>query len=431
MAKNIPFPIKTETACLLKWNWSTIHLHTGEVRSCHRNKRIKIPKDNFDSFHNLPYYLDHRRSMLKGEWPHSPDHQGCYYCKKIEDAGSRSDRQYMTETQHDQTPDELENDPTAIEITPSVLEIFLSNTCNLACTYCRVGNSSKIEAESMKYSDQKEFNDFYFGKIEENLSRQEINEYKNLCLDWLTRNGTKLRRFHLLGGEPFYTPEFGEFIDVWNDYPNPNLILNVISNVNVKQNLWKKQIDKIIELVKNDKIESFELTASIDCWGPEQEYVRSGFNCEIAEENILYYLSQPEVKYLNLNSTHSLMSLPSYYKLIEKKIEWENQTGKSIRMFGMAVMSHHVDLATLGGKFYVEAIKNIMKIYPKEYWDDQQSLKNINGILKSIINDIPNLEKIKHFIKVYDELDRRRNTNWRKIFPEIAAEIEKYKDDLV
>ena len=44
MATNIPFPIRTKTSCLLKWNWSTIFLNTGEVSVCHRNKRIKIPK---------------------------------------------------------------------------------------------------------------------------------------------------------------------------------------------------------------------------------------------------------------------------------------------------------------------------------------------------------------------------------------------------
>lgn len=431
MAKNIPFPIKTATACLLKWNWSTIYLNTGEVAVCHRNKRIKIPKDNFDSFHNLPYYVDHRRSMLNGQWPSSPDHPGCGYCKNIEDAGGRSDRQYMSETQLDQTPDELENDPTAVVVTPAVLEIFLSNTCNLACTYCRVGNSSKIEAESKKYSDQEDFNNFYFGKIKKNLSRSEIDEYKELCLNWLANNGSKLKRFHLLGGEPMYTVEFDDFVNVWNDYPNTNLTFNIVSNVNLKHTLWKKQLDKVIDLIKNNKIKNFELTASIDCWGPQQEYIRSGFDCEVAEKNILYYLSLPEVEYLNINATHSALSLLTYHKLLEKKAEWEEQTGKVIRLYGMSVMSKHVDNTTLGGDFYLPTIKNILRSHPRKTWDDQQALKAINGVLKSIVDKTPDLEKINHFVKVYDELDRRRSTNWKTVFPEVAQEIEKYIDDLV
>lgn len=431
MATNIPFPIRTETSCLLKWNWSTIFLNTGQVSVCHRNKRIKIPKDNFDSFHNLPYYVDHRRSMLNGEWPNSPDHIGCKYCKNIEDAGGRSDRQYMTETQVDQTPDEVVDDPTAVVVTPAVLEIFLSNTCNLACTYCRVGNSSKLEAESKKYSNQANFNDFYFGKLKENLPKSELKEYKDLCLNWISKNGSKLRRFHLLGGEPMYTEEFSDFINVWDEYPNTNLILNVVSNVNLKHNLWKTQIDKVINLVRNKKIKDFELTASLDCWGPEQEYIRTGFDCALAEKNILYYLSLPEVTYLNINSTHNALSLLTYHELLEKKVEWEEKTNKSIRLFSQAVGSKHVDIGTLAGNFYVQAVKNILKSHPRKTWDDQQALKATNGILKTIINSDPDPEKIQHFLNVYNELDRRRNTNWKEVFPEFAAEIEKYKDDMV
>jgi pyruvate formate-lyase activating enzyme-like uncharacterized protein len=123
--------------------------------------------------------------MLKGEWPSSPDHPGCSYCKKLEDAGTRSDRQYMNETQVDQTPDELLIDPTAIQVTPAVLEVFLSNTCNLSCTYCSVKCSSKILAESKKYKNQENFNKKYFGNPELNISKLELEEYKNLLLNWL------------------------------------------------------------------------------------------------------------------------------------------------------------------------------------------------------------------------------------------------------
>ena len=402
MAKNIPFPIKTDTACLLKWNWSSIWLHKGIVSSCHRNKGIKIPKDNFDSFHNLPYYLDHRRSMLKGEWPNSPDHLGCRYCKKIEDAGARSDRQYMNETQVDQTPAELVNDPTAIIVTPAVLEVFLDNTCNLACTYCCVEESSKILLESKKYDPAGDFTKKYFGDRDRILSKQERIEYKDLLIDWLKRNGASLRRLHLLGGEPFYNKDFLEFISLWKQFPNKNLIINVVSNVSVNSVQWKKQIDLLSDLVDSECIEDFELTASLDCWDVQQEYVRTGFKCKLAENNIEYYLSKQTTKYLNINSTHSLMSVPYYDKLIKKKIEWEEKFKKPIRTFGMIVVSSHVEIDTLGGEFYKEYIKDLLKIHPKKSWDDKQSLKNFLGLIKSITNKKASIEIINNCIEVYN-----------------------------
>jgi hypothetical protein len=332
----------------------------------------------------------------------------------------------MNETQLDQTPSELLIDPTSIHVTPAVLEVFLSNTCNLSCTYCSVKFSSKILAESKKYKNQENFNKKYLGDPDLNLSPTEIEEYKNLLLNWLKNNGSKLRRFHLLGGEPFYTKEFSEFVNIWNEFPNPNLILNVISNVNVHPTIWKKHIDLITELVLNNKIEGFDITASLDCWGPQQEYVRSGFKCSIAEENILYYLSKPSVKYLNINSTHSLMSIPYYYKLIEKKIEWEEKFKKPVRLYGELVMSDHVAADILGGEFYEPYVKKVMQLHPSITWDDQQSLKNFLGLIGSINNTLPELDKINEFIDVYSELDFRRNTNWKLVYPEIDNEIRKY-----
>jgi hypothetical protein len=54
------FPIKTATACQLKWNWSTLFLTTGTTSSCHRTfggsidpEVIKLVKDNIKRLRNL------------------------------------------------------------------------------------------------------------------------------------------------------------------------------------------------------------------------------------------------------------------------------------------------------------------------------------------------------------------------------------------
>jgi hypothetical protein len=67
-----------------------------------------------------------------------------------------------------------------------------------------------------------------------------------------------------------------------------------------------------------------------------------------------------------------------------------------------------------------------MQLHPSITWDDQQSLKNFLGLIRSINNTLPELDKINEFIDVYSELDRRRNTNWKLVYPEIDNEIRKY-----
>ena len=426
MNKNAPFPIRTSTSCLLKWNWATLWLTLGKTSSCHRNWKEPLPLENFDNFHNLPYRIDHRKSMLKGEWPHSPNHLGCGYCREIEEAGGRSDRQYMTDTQTDQTPHEVLDDPTATHVDPTVLEVFSNRTCNMACTYCTAFYSSKIQSDANNFKNPA-FDDRWFSSSEkvQVLSQDEIAKYNQATLDWIARKGTCLRRFHMLGGEPFFQREFDDYINIWKEYPNPDLIFNVVSNMNVNENRFREKIDKIMELVQTKKIERFDLTASIDCWGPKQEYVRRGFDCKRTEKNIKYVLQYPEIR-LNLNSTHSLMSLPAYVDLLNKKNEWEYEFNRSIYLYGMTVASDHVHPAMLGGDFFKDTFYTIRSKHPLKTWDDKQALRNIDGILKTIEQSEPNVEHIKNFVTVYNELDRRHNTDWKSVFPELANEISKH-----
>jgi hypothetical protein len=91
MTTRVVFPIKSSTACLLKWSWSSIFFQSGTSASCHRTQNYPIDPDNFSSFHNLPEKIQARNKMLSGEWPGA----GCEYCKNIEEAGGESDRKFL------------------------------------------------------------------------------------------------------------------------------------------------------------------------------------------------------------------------------------------------------------------------------------------------------------------------------------------------
>jgi len=140
------FPIKTETACQLKWNWSTIRLYTGVTSSCQRASYSNITVDNFDSFHNTREKIDARKLMLNGQWPSG----GCGYCQQIEAAGGVSDRMFHTSIPN-MYPLELDNNSLAVEVTPTILEVYFDNVCNMSCIYCWDGFSSKIQQENIKF----------------------------------------------------------------------------------------------------------------------------------------------------------------------------------------------------------------------------------------------------------------------------------------
>ena len=137
------FPIKTATACQLKWSHSTVFLPSLKTASCHRVEQNYFDINTFD-FHNTKEKLQARTEMLAGRWPG----HGCEHCKNIEDSGGVSDRIVHLDFPGFRAPPELDHDLQAVNVTPRVLEIYFSNTCNLKCVYCVPQFSSQINQEN-------------------------------------------------------------------------------------------------------------------------------------------------------------------------------------------------------------------------------------------------------------------------------------------
>ena len=269
------FPIKTATACQLKWNWSTVFLTTEETASCHRTDHHKFDTDQFD-FHNTPTKLNDRTRMLQGLWPE----RGCGYCRDIESAGGVSDRITNLDFPGMYAPKELDADPASINVTPRILEVYFDNTCNLKCVYCGPYFSSLWDAENIKH-----------GLPAFNKSPN-IEQNKQKLFDWLKINREHLAVFNILGGEPLYQRELEQCLDFFEQYPAPELKLQMFSNLNARYDYLVKIITRIRRLIDNNCLREFEITASLDCWGPEQEYTRFPLDLTVWQRNFEYLLSQ-------------------------------------------------------------------------------------------------------------------------------------------
>ena len=309
------FPVNSPTACQSKWTWSTIWLNEAKSSSCHRVKSWNIDPDNFANFHNLPEKIEDRQRMLQGLWPE--EKRGCEYCKKIEDSGGYSDRLHNNNIPG-LIPKELYKDKTATIVTPRIIEIFAQNTCNLACIYCNEDLSSKIEAENNRYGRFNERSE----KVA--LYREKVKTYKEKMysdfLTWLEDNIQGLARLHLLGGETFIQHDLLEKVfDIIERKPNKHLQLNIFSNFNAPSKFFYRYMNQIKNFATSKNIGRFDLTCSVDCWGPEQEYVRSGLNLELLEEYFSYAADQDESwLWLNVNQTISSMTIKTMPQLIEK-----------------------------------------------------------------------------------------------------------------
>lgn len=414
------FPIDTKTACVYKWSWSTIYLNMLSTASCHRAGTMKFTIDEFDNFHNLPKKQQDRRDMLAGEWPDG----GCYYCQSIEEAGGESDRTLSLGTRG-LTPLELVTNPSAVSVSPRIIEIFAQNTCNLACVYCNDTLSSRIEIENKKHG---EFDSNGVKIPISDTSDANSDQYFDRFIEWLEKNINTLQRLHLLGGETFIQHKLmTRVLDIIERNPNPDLELCTFSNFNVPSKPWYSYIERIKGLQRSGNIRIFDLTASIDCWGPEQQYVRNGLDLDKFEKYFAWAVDQDESWLrLNVNQTITSMTIRTMPELIKKIVHYSQKRkighyfqflGPSLNLPGHDSMQcqHPRQFAYRHWHDDFERIFSVMPDQTEEHLEARERMTGIQRMLQQQTEH--NYTGISQLHTYLDELDRRRGTDWRSLFP--------------
>ncbi len=414
------FPIKTESACLLKWAWSTVYFNSGTSASCHRTQKYAIDPNNFDNFHNLPDKVSARELMLQGHWPQA----GCEYCKQVEDTGGISDRQYNLQQQQGTwlTPPELLTNSQATNVTPTILEVYFKNTCNMKCVYCGPHFSSLWEEENRKFGST-----FQNNKIEFDIKSSQHNPNYDQMVAGLWKYLAEenryqtLKRYHILGGEPFLMSELDDSIKFWQQHPNPDLVFSIVTNLNIPTKRFEQYVCQFEKMVLSNKIWKLQLTASLDCWGPEQEYVRHGLDLKLWERNFELLLNKPWVA-LSINSAISALTIKSLPKLLEKINAWNQGQVATANWYDRPRAAEPIlhsfnttgqfdDPYPFGSGVFDNDFKTILDLMPNTPARDV-----MQGIAQQLSKSQRNNKKIEFLKKYLSELDQRRGTNWRSHF---------------
>ena len=416
------FPIVSDTACLLKWAWSTIYLGQGTTSSCHRVDQHAIDPANFGNFHNQPEKLAARELMKQGEWPQA----GCQYCEKIEAAGGMSDRQYQLQDSQlqdsrsmEHVPTELDADPGAVEVTPTILEIYFNNTCNMACVYCGEHFSSKWAEENRRYGV------FEQGRVRFGYPSATNPHYAQMLADFwryleTNDNYKKIRYYQILGGEPFYQAEFDTSIEFWEQHPNPDITFNIITNLKVAPRKFRAYIDRFEHMVNNGQLGRLQITGSLDAWGPEEEYVRWGLDLAEWEENFAYCVSKPWIV-LCINAAITGLTIKTLPDLIERINQWDLQRAVENQHINFSFMSATNPLELrpdiFGAGVFDQDFERILAVMPEDTDKHRHSRQHMQGIIQQIQTATRDTSRIDD-LKVYlTELDRRRGTDWTRLFP--------------
>jgi hypothetical protein len=409
------FPVQTQTGCMLKWNWSSLMLNNGTTSSCHRCTRYPIDPDNFENFHNVPEKIAARKKMLQGEWPG----QGCEYCRDIEQAGGQSDRLMQLERMHglDKIPPELLEDPTTTEVTPTTLEVWFNNTCNMTCLYCKPDYSSKWANEIKKFGPINIDSFSINNNVVKNPHYEKMVEQLWKYLENNNRSSI-IRHFQILGGEPLLQKEFDQCIEFWKQHPNPSLTINVITNLMIPHQAFVEKMQKFQDLHADNSIFMLQLTASLDGWGVEEEHTRFGLDLDLWERNFTYLLDKSWCT-LGINSCISSLSVKNIGALVEKINQWnllsENRIDWSFELpIGLDDSGLHPEV--FGPEFFKKDFQKIIDAMPVVTEVEKQSQQHMIGLANRLICSTSQPHKIQNLLSYLSQIDQRRDTDWRKIY---------------
>jgi MoaA/NifB/PqqE/SkfB family radical SAM enzyme len=277
-----------DTICMLPWESFTVTMK-NTIRPCCRfpTQEAVDMSDYENAFRQL------REDMLAGKVD-----SRCSKCFEEEAAGNPSMRTAANEFHGLEFKKEyLTSDFRKL----THIELSLDNTCNLQCRMCSSQFSSKLLKRDKFLTLFHEDLDFHVAKVQK--SRYET--LKDLKVDW-----SELRSVKLLGGEPFLSPNFLDFLyflDMRTDISQVQL--------EIVTNCTTPMTDEMAEILNEFKF--IRLSGSFDGLPKHSEYQRVGSNWYEAFDNFKQYGELLKNRRMTVHQTFTVFNVDSLDEAIE------------------------------------------------------------------------------------------------------------------
>jgi hypothetical protein len=429
------------TFCMAKWYHTQLYLHTGETHSCYHPPPHRINPETIlqdpSALHNTEQKKQERRAMLQGQRP-----SGCQYCWNIEDLGPDyvSDRHIRsTSIYRPERYAEVQQLGADFSVKPEYIEISFGNECNFKCGYCHPKASSQFHNEIRDhgpYTMVKNHRcDIDWFKIYE----EDGNPYVDAWWQWWPEIRNSVNILRITGGEPLLHRSTWRLLDDLAEHPMPNLELNINSNLGVKPILVDRLAEKVRDLIKNQAIKDFSLFTSVDTWGPQAEYIRTGLDLTTWERNLDSYMRKSGMN-VSLMITFNILSIPNFHQLLCKILEWRQ------RYADLQARTPHMRNVRFDTPYLKEPLQYDINILPKErglpamqacldfmsaHVDDadkqlfsQLEVDKFKRVVKYMETTYYTEDRLREgrrdFHNWFKEYDRRRGTDFAATFPELA-----------
>jgi len=158
----------------------------------------------------------------------------------------------------------------------------------------------------------------------------------------------------------------------------------------------------------------------MDNWGQKAEFARHGMDLVEWEENFNTLLNSKLT--ITVHSTISPVTLTTMEGLYSRIMEWNKI--KEVTYSWNTVANPEFMNPEILGKYAKPYFDKLLDIIPK---DNITGSKIIKGFYTQVVNHEVDYNRIQRLSNYLDNIDKRRNTNWRELYPyipEILKEVE-------
>jgi hypothetical protein len=311
------------------------------------------------------------------------------------------------------------------------------------------------------------------------------NPYVEAFWEWWPTIYRKLRVFRMTGGEPLMDKNTFKVLDYVNENPHGQLELSITSNMcPPDQKLFDKFLVKVKALEElrtyEDKenfnefsgnhwyvdkgLKHFWLFVSLDGFGEQAEYMRTGLEFERMLDNVRTFLRETKHTTVSFINTFNLMSIPSLHKFLDMILELRKEFGGRNQIeFDIAPdqteteKEHNIvhkvykqkkfqrvffDIPILrfppwlsiqnAGTYGITEVERCLKYMEENVQDEDYSetfegfkpyeilkLKRDLAIMRETLTEESQSINKRNFYLFINEMDRRRQTNFLRTFPEL------------
>ena len=410
------------TMCIMPWTVLATD-PSGGIRPCcwmdsiTTDKFIGDPKD----YKNSKYLNTVKEQFLNGEYPNT-----CSRCKLNDTTGMQSKR-VRENTEWEKNPSNNWNKIDELDF--SIIDLRLSNVCNLGCVMCGPKSSSYIFKESKKYGELAPKHNAIQQNMLKEYNLDLLNPYTDDQIDEIIEEIGPNARIYCTGGEPSLVKKTTKLLEVLVDKGyNETVTLQFNSNFQTLNQQW-------FDLLKQFK---GDMLPSLDGVSKTAEYIRYPCDWNKVENNLKAFINECgatwTIKIMPTVSIVSIFGLKDLYKwwykdimenypLVKERVlnvKNNNIITMRVQVNNRLVRPLYFDIRNFPKYVKQQAkddINMIIDTYGK-YFQQPSELIYLTDVLKQLDQE-PN----KDFSEAVDALERFdhiRGTSWRESLPELA-----------